>query len=362
MRGTPDGPTLEKWHKLVENLSEGRHAHQTNERCKIVCSYEEAIEKVFYVEQLRYKLTTEDEYEIEDGKIKSYNYEVETGFINFIKVIEILLDKKGKLIRELEPMLIRDTNGIVKSLDTERLSECMLKIIEMIVGPEHSKHFQVTTIKAYYSCSYSRNDIYGKVRINRFYPNKNSFVEFVLNQDPGHAFVLVDTIKKPSFKIEDIRKEVLENIQDPGLQCLINYYIEPYIEQILLSYQQQILESNKNKDIHALLLGFRLEANEQTNILLAKLYNRYAINETNPDTSSNEINSSQIKSLCMNIVKSMPLYDPDTLEFLIFPISKYRDFLTISPIIVDESYEDSIEDIINNELEDFKYRFLRITS
>lgn len=329
IRGTPEDVTIKLWNKLVQNLPYGRHADQINEYKKEVLLYDEAIKHVFYVQQLK----------IDDKPEICYNYEVETGLINFIKILEILTDKKGILINEIEPALIKNKNGKFVDINFNALNSCIHNIITQIVGSENSKNFEIWTSDTRYKCEYARKDIFGEFWFKRKYPKKCAIVEFMLSHEPGHAYVMIEKICKQSITIDKCLIEALEASDvNPTLGYLNKIFLESYSADktsLILNLDHHL--KSKPKGIHDLMIGFRLEANNlETNMLFTKLIDKYMLDELDDIENEEKIMKAKVIALCSNVLQSMPIYDPKTLKESIYSIYMMKYYLNINEIIVDE--------------------------
>lgn len=340
IRGTPDKNTLEFWHKLIEDLTPGYHCDQEKEYKKTVFSYDETIKRVFYVDQI----------DLNEKNLNNYNFEIETGFINFIKVIEIITNKQGILVDTLKPALIKDKQDNVVNIELSIFEKCFQKIIEILVGSENSQNFSFKLKKAYYSCEFGRKDIYGELWIRRIYPGKGAEVEFMLSQLPGHAYVIVTMIDAPSVSIENLDTEIDEWFKQkrPVLAFLIKSYINQF-KKFENSKSKEKFFSNSvynsnGEQIHEIMTGFRLAANSETNIVLSNLINQYILNDCGKNQTT-LFTKQLVENFCLNVLNQLPLYDPETLDSFIYPIYTMRASLEIDPIILDELDEmtDSIE-------------------
>ncbi|RNA18472.1 hypothetical protein BpHYR1_052158 [Brachionus plicatilis] len=328
MRGTPDKITLEFWHKLIEDLPSGRHIDQIKDGKKLFISYDETIERIFYVQQ--------ETLGANNGR--SYNFEIETGFINFIKVIEVLSDKQGILVQALQPALVKDENGQVVDMDLCVLEKCLHQIIQLLVGPENAQNYQVSIKKADFKCEHARKDVYGELWVRRKYPKKGAEVEFMLSQESGHAYVMVNMINRPDISVDNLSAEINEQLMKnrPVLGNLLKSYIQHFIKD-----KNNISKENTyfdTKKIHELMLGFRLEASSEINILLSNLINQYILTGSKEE-SENLVFKSKVQIFCSNVLNRLPIYDPETLKSLIYPIYTMKAWLEIDPVILDELKE-----------------------
>ena len=315
IRGTPNGNTLNYWHKLVENLPTGVYADQVNEKSKEVYPYYEAIKRIFYVQTLNINS-------------KCYNYEVETGLLNFIKVLEVLSNKQDVLIKEIEYAVEKDENNKVINIVPSKLAKCINKIIQHIVGSEHAKYYEVRVNDVNYTCAYARKDIFGEFRIKRHYPNKKADVEFMLSQETYHAYMEVASIKKQK---NVVNKKVFENIKNLNPVFTRHLLSEPFSK----NYDKCL--DLKSVNMHELMIGFRLEVNDETNNLLSKLINKYLMARDNNDENIQK----KVETLCLNVLFHMPIYDPETIEALVYPIYTMKSYLKIIPIFIDELKEEN---------------------
>ncbi|CAF0721123.1 unnamed protein product [Brachionus calyciflorus] len=339
IRGTPDKDTLELWHKLVEDLPTGKYCNQRLDHRKLTFSYDEAVERIFYVQKINL---------LENKDKTTYNFEVETGFINFIKILEVLTNKQGILIDALKPALIKNKYAKTIDIDLTSLDKCFHQIIKILVGSKHSQYFKVQFKKTYYSCEYTRKDVFGQLWIQREYPGKCAKVEFMLDQDPGHAFVAVSMIDAPTVCFESFNEEIYIKEEKPFLGYLIKSYINSFNKNQINNSNSSL--SSKNKSIHEMIIGFRLDANKKTNMLLSNLINQYIINRSSLD-QIDLVSKQKVQSFCLNVLNRLPTYDPETLKLFVYPIYAMRNFLEIDPIILDE-----LEEIYDSSEYDFSYK------
>ena len=328
MRSTPDKDTLELWHKIIEDLPSGYNCDQKLEYKKMIFSYNESIERIFYVQKVNL---------IENDQKCIYNFEIETGFINFIKVFEVITNKQGILIEALKSALLKDKSDNVVDIDFSMLEKCFHYIIELLIGSENSQNYKVQLKNAYYSCLYGRKDIYGELWIRIKYPKKGAEVEFMLSQEPGHAFVAVTMIDEPTTSMENLSDEVYEwlNEKSPFLGFLIKSYTNSFIKKNQNNNFIECFDLYNDDKIHEIMIGFRLEANIQTNLLLSKLINQYILN----GSDCNLFYRRKVKHFCINVLNGLPIYDPETLKLFIYPIYTMKDLLQIDLIILDELEE-----------------------